>query len=564
MAQSIDVSPIVAQLLLNRGFTDFSEARRFVESPLTDLHAPELLPGISDAVERLHHAIESKHPICIYGDYDADGLTATAILFQLLQRLETKVEFYMPNRLEDGYGLKIEALRQIAANGCKLVVTVDCGITAIDEAIEARRLGLKLIITDHHEPKSVLPAADCVVHPRMPGTNYPFGDLSGSGVALKLAWALCQRISGSEKVSAGFREFLLDAVALASLGLIADVVPLHEENRVLVKHGLYRLRSSPSIGLKALMESAGLSIGRPLTAEDVGFKLAPRINAAGRLGCSRLVVELLTTTNAEKAKALAAYLDGQNKERQSIERKMTSHARDMVDQFDFSKSPALVLASDEWHPGVIGIVAGKLADAYGKPTLLIALRDKKGIGSGRSIPGIALHEALRACDSRLLSHGGHAAAAGFRVAPDQIDALRHDFCDYVAAHFPSGVPAAFLELDVEIPLSSLTPGLLRDLEQLEPYGADNPRPRFLAGGLSIIGEPRRIGGGERHLSFRVGQGRSQFRAVAFGMGDRADELMSAGGQCCLAFTPKWNEWNGNRSIEIEVADFQPGAVANLS
>jgi single-stranded-DNA-specific exonuclease len=564
IAAALRISPIAAQLLLNRGHVDADAARRFLDSHLTALHAPELLTGIPLAVDLLEAAIRDKKRICVYGDYDVDGISGTAILWNLLHLLDVAVDFHMPNRLEDGYGLRSSTLTQLAQQGTQVVVTVDCGITGIEEAQTARQLGLQLVITDHHEHINELPVADVLVHPGLPGGTYPFRGLSGAGVAFKLAWALCQRLSGSEKVLPKFREFLLDAVALASLGLIADVVPLQDENRIFVKHGLNRLQTAPTVGLKALLESANLNSGAMLRAEDVAFKLAPRLNAAGRLGCARLVVELLTTTNAEKARDLATYLDGQNKERQNLERRFTREARELLEASDWQTQPAIVLHHPDWHPGVIGIVAGRLAEQFGRPALVIASRDDPASGSGRSIPGFALHEALQACTGELISHGGHAAAAGFKVALNRIDALRAKFCEYTAAHFPQGVPPLpRLVLDAEVPLSALTFGLLQEIDRLEPYGANNPRPRFLAGGLQIMGEPRRIGGGERHLSFRVRQTGTNLRAVAFGLGDRLEELISAGGQCCLAFTPRINEWNGMRSIELEVSDFQAGPQARL-
>ncbi|HEV3143495.1 MAG TPA: single-stranded-DNA-specific exonuclease RecJ [Gemmataceae bacterium] len=563
IAAALQVSPIAAQLLLNRGFADAAAARRFLDSPLTDLHPPELLPGVPQAVDLLEQAVREKKRICVYGDYDVDGISGTAILWNLFTLLGVPVEFHMPNRLEDGYGLRSSALTQLAQQGTQVVVTVDCGITGIDEARTAREVGLQLIITDHHEHLDALPAADVLVHPGLPGGSYPFRGLSGAGVAFKLAWALCQRISGSDKVLPKFREFLLDAVAMASLGLIADVVPLQDENRIFVRHGLARMQTAPTVGVKALLESAGMTSGATLRAEDVSFRLAPRLNAAGRLGCARLVVELLTTTNVQKARDLATYLDGQNKERQSLERRFTREAREVLEATDWQALPAIVLHHAEWHPGVIGIVAGRLAEQFGRPALVICSRDDPASGSGRSIPGFALHEALQACAAELISHGGHAAAAGFKVSHQRLDAFRAKFCEYTAGRFPQGLPPPRLLLDAEVPLSALTFGLLREIDRLEPYGAYNPRPRFLAGGLQIVGEPRRIGGGERHLSFRVRQAGANLRAVAFGLGERLEELLSAGGHCCLAFTPRINDWNGMRSIELEVSDFQACAQAKL-
>jgi single-stranded-DNA-specific exonuclease len=567
LAAVMGVAPIVAQLLLNRGILDPADGTRFLQSPLSGLYSPELLPGISAAVERLADAIRQKKKVCCYGDYDVDGITGTAILYGMLQMLGAPVEFYLPHRLEEGYGLNSEALRQIRERGAAVVVTVDCGIASIAEADEARRLGLELIVTDHHEMKPQLPAAEVLVHPRLPGGSYPFGELSGAGVAFKLAWALATHHCGSEKVTPPLREYLLDGIALATLGLVADVVPLHDENRIFVRHGLNRLRHKPPLGVRALVEAAGIKAPEKLRAEDISFKLAPRLNAAGRLGCARLVVEMFTTADANRAREIAEFLEGQNAQRQTLERRMTQQARELLDGSDLGDHPAIVLSHPEWHPGVIGIVAGRLMEMFGRPVLIIAQKEGSALaaGSGRSIPGFALHEALKACEEHLVGHGGHALAAGFKIAADSIDAFRDRFCDYAARSFPGGAPPPpRLRLDAEVPLSALTYGLLRDIDRLEPYGAQNPKPRFLAGGLQIVGEPRRVGGGERHLSFRVKQGSRSFRAVAFGMADRVAELMSDQGRCCLAFTPAVNEWMDYRNVELHVVDFQAGPEARLT
>jgi single-stranded-DNA-specific exonuclease len=566
LVNDMNISPIVAQLLVNRNMHDAIAGRRFLDAPLTGLLTPDALPGIAAAVERLHSAILEKKKIYIYGDYDVDGLTGTAILTGLLRKLEVPVDYYVPHRLDEGYGLNVEALRTLAEAGAQLVVTVDCGITALAEAEEARRLGIELIITDHHEMKEQLPSAAALVHPRLPGSNYPFGELSGAGVAFKLAWALAIKMCGSEKVTPVVREFLLDAVGLATLGLVADVVPLLDENRILVKHGLHRLRTQPPLGMKALIESAGLQASAQLRAEDIAFKLAPRMNAAGRLGYAGLVVDMLTTANPARAKEIAQNLEQQNGNRQALERRMTHQAKEMVEGEDMSKMPAAVLAHTDWHPGVIGIVAGRLVEHLGRPVLAIAAKTGQPVasGSGRSIPGFELHAALKACEADLIGHGGHSMAVGFKIAPPRIAAFRERFCAYAAGHFPQGIPPApRLHLDAEVPLSTLTLGLVRELDKLEPYGAQNPKPKFLAGGLEIVGEPKKMGQGERHLSLRVKQGPVTMRAVAWGMSDRIEELMSGGGKCCIAFSPRINEFHGRRSVEIQIVDFQAGAEARL-
>jgi single-stranded-DNA-specific exonuclease len=572
LAATARVSPVVAQLLLNREVADAPAARRFLDTPLAALHAPHLLPGVEPAAERIARAIRDKRRICIYGDYDVDGVTGTSVLLRILGKLGADVEFHVPLRLSEGYGLNAEKLRDLAQSGVSLVVSVDCGIASLSEATVASELGLELIVTDHHEMKTgldgrpVLPTAAVLVHPRLPApVAYPFGDLSGAGVAFKLAWAIAQRASGSEKVAPELREVLMDAVGLAALGLVADVVPLRDENRILVKHGLERIRDKPSVGLKALLDASGVKPEQTLTAEDVGFKLAPRLNAAGRLGCARLAVELLTTTSPHKAAELARVLEGHNSDRQARERKYATQARELVEE-QYLNDPAVVVASEEWHPGVVGIVASRLVEHFGKPALVIALppNEQVATGSGRSIPGFALHSALVACDSLLEGHGGHAAAAGFKVRRDRLDAFRDRFNAYVATHYPGGTPAPRLTLDAEVPLSAITHGLMRDLDKLEPYGAGNARPKFLAAGLKVEAV-RLIGQGEekRHMDFRVRQGETLIRCVAWGMADRMEELMSAGGDCCLAFTPKINEWKGYKNLELQVVDLKPGKTVQL-
>jgi single-stranded-DNA-specific exonuclease len=571
LAAAARVSSVVAQLLLNREITDPGAARRFLDARLAGLHPPLALPGVEAAAERIVRALKDKSRICIYGDYDVDGVTGTAVLLFVLGKLGADVQFHVPLRLSEGYGLNAEKIRELAQTGVSLVVSVDCGIASLKEAEVAREVGLELIITDHHEMKMgldgkpLLPPASVLVHPRLQTTvPYPFGDLSGAGVAFKLAWAVAQRACGSEKVTPELRDTLLDTVGLAALGLVADVVPLRDENRILVRHGLERIRTNPSVGLKALLAASGVKPEQVLTSEDVGFKLAPRLNAAGRLGCASLAVELLTTASPSKAAELARQLEALNTQRQSHERKYTAQAKEMVER-DFANDPAIVVAED-WHPGVVGIVASRLVDYFGKPALVIALPPNEPVvtGSGRSIPGFALHQALVACDALLEGHGGHAAAAGFKVRRERIPAFRDRFNAYVATHFPGGAPAPCLTLDAEVPLSAITHGLLKDLDKLEPYGAGNAKPKFLASGLKAEAA-RLIGTGEvqRHMDFRVRQGETTIRCVAWGMADRMEELMSAGGDCCIAFTPKINEWQGYKKIELQVIDLKPGKTVEL-
>jgi single-stranded-DNA-specific exonuclease len=567
LSKELGISPVLAQLLLNRGVTQADTARRFLSAPLSGLHEPELLPGVSEAAERLHRAARDGKRIVIYGDYDVDGITGTTVLWRCLRLAGAQnVDFYVPHRLEEGYGLNSEALKTLKQQGAEVVVTVDCGITAIEEAQAARDLGLELIITDHHTFKEQLPEAAVLVHPRLPGSAYPFVDLCGAGVAFKLAWAICQRFSNARKVSDAFRQFLMESVSLVALGTVADVVPLLDENRIFVRHGLKSLKESPSVGLKALLEAAVLHEKPELESGHIGFALAPRLNAAGRLGQARLAVELLAADSPQRAADLARYLNDQNNVRQSIERKIVTEARELIESpgFDLEQCSALVLANAEWHAGVIGIVAGRLADRYARPALLISLKEDIGQGSARSVDGFHLYEALAACREHLVGYGGHAAAAGFKIRADRVDAFREQFCGIARGRLCDKPRQHTLMIDAEVPLSALTVGLVKGIKSMEPHGMGNRRPLFLAGGLQVVGMPKKVGGGERHLSFRVSQeGGAPVKAIAFGFAERETEMMSCGGACSLVFTPALNEWQGRVTVDLEVIDLHPGPVAPL-
>jgi single-stranded-DNA-specific exonuclease len=564
LAVAAAVSPIVAQLLLNRKISDPQLAKKFLGCPLSDLHEPELLPGLDAAIDRILAAIRRGDRICIYGDYDVDGVTGTAILATCLKHLGVEVDYHIPHRVEEGYGLSSDTLRKLAASGIRMVVTVDCGIASLAEAVVARELGLELVVTDHHEPKATLPCADVLVHPRLPigAATYPFDGLCGAGVAFKLAWGLAKKHCGGAKVSPALREFLLDAIVLAAMGTVADVVPLFDENRVLVRHGLVRMRKQPTRGLQSLLRFAKLDEKSSFVAMDIGYSLAPRINAAGRLGTARMAVELLMTHSTERADIIADQLERHNSERQEMERRMLGEARAIAAA---SAIPAaFVLAHRNWHPGLLGIVASRLVDEYARPTLMISLsNDALAQGSGRSIPGFALHEALQECTEHLVSHGGHAVAAGFRLLPDGLDRFRERFCEVARRQLGEAPPRGELTIDAEVPFSSLTSNLMLTLEQMEPFGSGNPAPVLLADDLRVVGEPRCVGKTEGHLSFKVRQQSKDIKAIGFNLADRVGELMSQEGRCCLVYTPRLNEWNGFKSIEIVVKDFQPGPKATL-
>lgn len=560
LRRAAGIPAVVAQLLVCRGITDPAEARVFLDPKLTDLHDPERLPGCTQAAELIHRAVAAGERIVIYGDYDVDGITGTAVLWLCLKLLGAEVGYYVPRRIDEGYGLNCEAIRTLASEKAGLIVTVDCGIGSVEEAAAARQLGLDLVITDHHEPDPELPHAAAIVHPRLPGSLYPFGGLSGSGVALKLAWALCQRASGAKKVGQRMRVFLLQAVGLAALGTVADVVPLLKENRVLVSHGLASLAGRPTLGLARLMKITELDSKGQLDSEDIAFTLAPRINAAGRLGQPQLAVELLITDRPERAEELAQYIDQLNSDRQTIERSILLAANKQAkQQFSPADDPALVLADRGWHQGVIGIVAARLAEKYHRPVVLISwnkLGVKPGVGSARSVPGFNLHAALRACGRYLLSYGGHVAAAGLRIEEDQLDGFRAAFCEVAAAEISEDRRVAELAIDAEAPLSAFTLQTVHQIERLAPFGQGNARPLLCTTGVTLAEPPRPIGSGGQHLAVKLSQHGVTLRAVAFGGGEWADELAALDGPVDIAFRPVINTFRGRHNVELHLVDWR--------
>jgi single-stranded-DNA-specific exonuclease len=562
--RSAAVSPVAARLLAARGLTDAATVKSFLGGTMADLRDPDLLPGIPAAADRILAAARAGRPIVVYGDYDADGMCATAILLSCLEAIDAQVSWYVPDRFEEGYGLKAEALETLAARGAGLVVTVDCGIASVAEARRARELGVELVVTDHHAFADGLPEADVLVHPRLPGGDYPFGDLCGAGVAFKLAWAIATRHSGARLVTPRLREVLLRGMGLAALGTVADVVPLLDENRIFVKHGLECLRQRGGPGIARLLVLAKLDEKSRLDSEDVAFRLAPRLNAAGRLGQAACGIELLTTPDAARAEALADYVHELNGRRETEERSIllgaTKQARE---RFAPEDDAALVLADVGWHAGVVGIVAGRLAEKWHRPVVMISRDDHQGrpaIGSVRSVPGFDVHAALMACREHVLSCGGHAAAAGLRIEDGRIDDFRRAFVAAVAARMPAGLRRPQITLDGETTLAGLTLDTVTQLERLAPFGQGNRRPILCASGVRLTEPPRTMGGGGRHISMSLVQHGARIRGVAFGGADWLAHLPAPGQPFHVAFKPKINEFRGRRTPEMEVIDWRPDGI----
>ena len=560
LSSELKVSALVAQVLLARGFQSIDDAQDFLQPSLRKLHEPSLLPNLDEAADRIVEAIRSNRRITVYGDYDVDGVTATSLLLRCVQLATGTIDFYIPDRGEEGYGLNSDAIRKLHEEDPeRLVVTVDCGIASVKEAALAKELGLELIITDHHQFADELPDA-LLIHPRLPESEYPFGDLCGVGVAFKLAWGIAQRLGDGQKASPEMREFLMFAVGLAALGTIADVVPLRDENRILVRYGLRQLSEQPPLGIQVLMKILEISSKRTLTADDIAFKIAPRINAAGRLKQARLAVELLTTEDEERASLLAGYLNQLNRDRQTLERRMVKQAKEQVQQNpEWDRFRSIVLSDPDWHPGVIGIVASRVANHFQKPAFIIAIdkQTQSGQGSGRSYGNVNLYAALTACHKLLISYGGHHAAAGLKIDPDQIEEFRELLHEVIQEHQANEEYVEEHRIDTEVRLADVHLQSVRELDLLGPFGQSNTAPLFAANNVTLAEPPRRIGELQNHLLLQVQQYGKRMKAISFGKGDWADDLAQLEESFSICFVPLINEFRGRLSVELELVDWIP-------
>ncbi|HEY2155456.1 MAG TPA: single-stranded-DNA-specific exonuclease RecJ [Isosphaeraceae bacterium] len=558
LTREAGLSPLVAQLLLNRGVADAATARTFLDARLTSLHDPATLPGAVEAAERIAAAIREGRKIVIYGDYDVDGVCGTSLLWSCLKLAGAKdVEYYIPHRVDEGYGVNSEALIQLVrGNKAELVITVDCGISAIPQARLAKDLGVGLIITDHHTIGPELPEADVLVHPRLPGSVYPFGDLCGCGVAFKVAWQVCKAFGDGKKASPHLRDFLMKSLSQVALASVADVVPITGENRLLVKHGLAGLAESPSLGLQALLRVSAVDPAKGVNTGQVGFRIAPRINAAGRLERAMLAVELLTTEDFARAGELASNLDEFNTRRQELESTIVREAHEMVDAGGgLGERGAIVVGRKGWHPGVIGIVAGRMAEAYHRPAIVVALGDGISQGSARSVPGFNLYEAIAACSGGLEGFGGHSAAAGLKIMNSAFDDFARRFDDHCRSALTAEHRQKVLNVDAEVPLAAMTTRVVEDIDRMEPFGVGNPAPLVAVSNARLVGDPRYVGEGGRTVQLRLGQGESVVKAVAFGQADRWKKF-AKGAAVSVVGQPQINDYNGRREVQILIRDFK--------
>ena len=550
LAAQLQVSPITSRLLCQRGLSELEDAKRFLSPSLADLHDPFALADMGVAVERILGAVARRERVVIHGDYDVDGVTSTVILRRALELLGADVGHFIPERLRDGYGLQPEALDRLHAEGVRLVISVDCGIRGVEAARHAREIGLDLIITDHHEPGTELPAAVAVVNPKRHDCTYPDKNLAGVGVALKVVQALCAR--------SGRSSWLPAFVKVAAIGTLADVVPLTGENRVIAKLGLEMLSKGPHrVGLRALLEASGLT-GKTIDSYHVGFVIAPRVNAAGRMSTPDIAARLLLASDesmAEEARALAEQLNVENIRRQEEEALIVAQARKAVETDpEIGSRTVLVVAGEKWHRGVIGIVASKLVDAFHRPAIVLSIDGETAHGSCRSIASFDMLGALESCGELMMRFGGHKQAAGLTIESSKIRELRARVNEFADDHLGPDDLRPRLWIDGTLGFKGISSQVASEIESLAPYGAGNPRPVFRTTGVEVVDGPRRIK--DRHLKLSFRQDGRVMRGIAWRAADRESFVCEHRAAIDLAFSLEQDNWNGERYLQLTIADFK--------
>jgi single-stranded-DNA-specific exonuclease len=542
ISQGIECSCILADILINRGFTNKVEIENFLNPSLDNLYDPFLMKDMDKAVFRIKQTVQNKEKILIVGDFDADGVTASALLVQGLKLTGAEILYYIPDRIEEGYGFNEKAVFFAKENNVSLIITVDCGITANKEVEIAKSFNIDVIITDHHEPKDDIPNSYAILDPKQKDCNYPFSELAGVGVAYKLLQAL---------------ELADDLLDIVVIGTIADIVPLVSENRVLVKFGLQELTRTNNLGLKSLINVTGLK-EKNITAGDIGFVLAPRINAVGRLKHAVHGVKMLVTCNENEAYDIANMLDRENKERQKIEKKIVKQAIEKIEkEFDFSKDKIVVLNDDLWHAGVVGIVASRLVEKYYRPVVIISSEKEECKGSCRSIKGFSVFNALAQVKEHLIRFGGHEYAAGLAIEKNKINEFRIAINEFAKKDLAEDAFEKQISIDAEIKFANINFDLFYDLEKLAPFGAKNPYPVLCSKKINIINMPRIVG--EEHVQIKVSTDNIQFSCIAFKMKHRIEELRSSflnETPIDIAYTLLINKWQGKKTLQLNIKDFK--------
>lgn len=552
LTDELNISPTLAQLLINREIDSYEKARAFFRPDMSDLNDPFLMNGMEQAVERITRALDSNETILVYGDYDVDGTNGTALLWSFFRSVGANVSYFIPDRIKDGYGLSQRGIEVAKERGATLLITVDCGVTAVEQVKAARAVSIDTIICDHHEPADTLPDAYALLDPLKPGCPYPYKALSGCGVAFKLVQALlsCDPLQSElgNKADALLRSYL-DLVTLATT---ADIVPLTEENRVLVKLGLELINSNPRPGIRALIETSGTKLGR-ISAGQIVFILAPRINAVGRLGDAMRAVELLTCESYEEALSLARVFEEENRTRRKLDEEAFLEAQQIVEDFlDVETDSAIVLHQESWHPGVIGIVASRLVERYYRPTIMLTTVDGVVKGSARSISGFDIHQALKRCEDKLLQFGGHKYAAGLSVDPDRVDEFKEAFNAVAKELLTDELLTPRLNIEAEIDLDELTPKFVSVLNRFAPYGPGNMRPVFAARNVELYGPPKIVG--NNHLRFKVRKNGRVFDAIGFNLGGLIERLQNGSKTVNIAFSIDEGEYAGELVPQLKIRD----------
>lgn len=548
LAAELGITPLVARLLVNRGIKTVVDGKTYLYPTYADLHSPFDMADMTKAVERIHQAKKKGKQICIYGDYDVDGTTATSLLVNAFRHIDYPVSYYIPHRFTEGYGLNKDAIKKISDNGCTLLITVDCGITSIEEIKYANELGMDVILTDHHQPpESDPPPAYAIISPKVAGNEYPYAELAGVGLAFKLAQGLLEDES-----------YLTSLLDLVVLGTVADIAPLTGENRTLSRLGLAEINKKHRIGIQKLCEVADVS-NKPLVGNTLSYRLGPRLNAAGRLKTAKTVVELLTTESREKAEEFANELDKCNQERRDIENKIQESAMSLLNREEnLEELKGLVVASSTWGEhakGVVGIVASRLLEQYYRPIFVLAIDGDEATGSGRCIEGMNLADSLNSCANLLIRHGGHQAAAGVTLKTDNIPKFKKAFNDFAEEHLNDENLIPKLPLDFETNLSSLTLETLEQFDVLEPFGGENPPPRFVIKNLTINGQPRTMGKEQEHFSMIVREGSNSKRTIGWRKAQHSVTLSRPNISLDIACSPEINEYNNTRSVQLILEEF---------
>ena len=550
LAHEAGLTPLQAQLLLNRGISDPLQAESFLCPRLAGIADPMLLKDMDDALSVILKAIDNKEKITIYGDYDADGLTATALLINFFSSLGIPVSYYIPNRLEEGYSLNNEAIKKISKNGTRLIITVDCGISNEKEIVFARSLGINVVVTDHHQIPEGFQANCPVINSHQPDCRFPFKHLAGVGMAFFLAVAIRAALRERGWFGTGSIPDLKEYLDLVALGTVADRVPLLGHNRILVNSGMETISVSRWPGINAMKESACVASSK-ITTEDLAFRLAPRLNAPGRLGDPGIGIQILTIKDPVLAKDLALRLNEANSQRQSVERNILGQIEDIIRaEKGIGDRRVLIFGAEGWHKGVLGIVASRLVDLYHRPSLVFGIQDDLAVGSGRSIDGFNLYLALTQLGHLFEKFGGHAHAAGFTLKAANLDILRSELELIARETLDDEDLLPVIDVDAEISFQDITPEMVGQIKALSPFGEGNPEPLFLARSLEVLGSWIV---GENHLKLRLRQGRETHEAIGFGF---ADKYPLDGNIINVVFTPEINQWQGYERVQLRVVDIQ--------